>query len=148
MTTEIRRYSTDLKAGITTLGNNIQKGAGGLSTAFNKVTGFASALRSGNLPTGGESSNESRIIKASFTGATQKDWRVMLSLPKDQNFLSSPVLSPLIVAEALIFPYTPQISISHQASYQALEPVHNNYPFAAYENSKIDRITITADFYV
>lgn len=141
-------FATNLRSGVTTLGNSVQKIAGAGAGAFKSVAGFASLLRSGSLPKGGETSNQSRTVKASFTGAAQKDWRVMLSLPADENYLNSPVLAPLNEAKALIFPYTPQISVSHQANYQALEPVHNNYPFAAYENSKIDRITITGDFYV
>jgi hypothetical protein len=141
-------FATNIKTAATTLGKAASTVAGAGAGAFNKVAGFASALRSGSLPGGGEVANQSRTVKASFTGASERDWRVKLSLPRDDTYSKSPILQPLKEAGAVIFPYTPQINISHQASYQALEPVHNNYPFVAYENSKIDRITITGDFYV
>lgn len=141
-------FATNIRAGAGAVGRAASKVASAGAGAFNKVQGWASALRSGSLPRGGESNNESRTIRATFSGSGERDWRVMLSLPRDSIYENSPILQPLKEAGAVIFPYTPQINISHQASYQALEPVHNNYPFVAYENSKIDRITITADFYV
>ena len=47
-----------------------------------------------------------------------------------------------------VFPYTPTVLVSHSANYNAMQPLHTNYPYYAYENSRVDQITITADFFV
>ena len=33
-------------------------------------------------------------------------------------------------------------------SYNPMQPIHTNYPYYAYENSRVDQITITADMFV
>ena len=35
----------------------------------------------------------------------------------------------------MVFPYTPQIMMQHDAAYQPVTPVHSNYPYFAYQNS-------------
>ena len=37
--------------------------------------------------------------------------------------------------------------MSHAASYSAITPVHSNYPFFAYQNSQVDAMTLTGQFY-
>lgn len=74
------------------------------------------------------------------------DWRVRLSLPA--NFTSSPVLAPLNRTNGLVWPYTPQIYVTHSASYAPIKPIHSNYPFFAYQNSQVDQFSITGDFTV
>lgn len=77
------------------------------------------------------------------------DWRVKLSLPTNNPaYKSSPILAPLVRAgDQLIFPFTPQVNVTHTASYNSLDTIHNNYAFLAYERSRVEQITITADFY-
>lgn len=104
------------------------------------VSAFKSVLPKGGVPAKGKSAT------ADFSAGAQRDWRVKLSLPTGA-FASSDLLKPLVETNGLVFPYTPQISISHQAQYQVTSAVHNNYPFLSYENSKVDQITITGDFY-
>lgn len=83
--------------------------------------------------------------KATVSGAND-DWRVRLSLPPD--FLTNTVLKPLVETNnSLIFPYTPTILIQHTANYDAMHPIHSNYPFPAYQNSQIEDIVITGDFF-
>ncbi len=74
-----------------------------------------------------------------------RDWRVKLSLPKD--FENSPIISPLINTGGMMFPYTPTIILSHSANYNQVAPIHNNYPFFAYQNSQVDQLVITGQFY-
>jgi hypothetical protein len=76
------------------------------------------------------------------------DWRVKLSLPpgfvgKD----AGTIFDPLIETNGLVFPYTPTILVQHTANYDALQPVHSNYPFPQYQNSQIEDIVITGDFF-
>lgn len=80
------------------------------------------------------------------------DWRVSLSLPENIKTImmgSKTLLDPLITTNyRLVFPYTPTVLVGHSAQWNPMQPVHTNYPFYAYENSRVDQMTITADFYV
>ena len=66
------------------------------------------------------------------------DWRVRLSIPP--SFASSSILSPLIRTNGLIWPYTPQIYVTHSAAYTPIKPIHSNYPFFAYQNERFQLI--------
>ena len=81
-----------------------------------------------------------------------KDWRVSLTVPESIKKLVSPagsLLDPLGRTDwKMVFPYTPTIYVSHQASYNPLQPVHTNYPYYAYENSRVGQMTITGEFFV
>lgn len=82
---------------------------------------------------------------------SQKDWRLRLSLPKtfkDVTETDSDLLAPLLKTSGLVFPYTPTVLVSQSANYQSIQPVHTNYPYYSYQNSQVDQMTITADFYV
>lgn len=108
-------------------------------------TGFGKALRAINLLPGAQPRGIS-FEEGSWGSNTQNDWRVRLSLP--QNFKGSPLLQPLMETNGLVFPYTPQILIQHSANYNALSPVHSNYPYQIYQNSQVDAFNITGDFYI
>ena len=47
----------------------------------------------------------------------------------------------------MIFPFNPTVLLSHSANYSQIQPTHTNYPYNAYENSQVDAITITGEFY-
>ena len=74
-----------------------------------------------------------------------RDWRVKLSLPK--KFAESEIMKPLVNTGGMMFPYTPTIILSHSANYNQVAPIHNNYPFFAYQNSQVDQLVITGQFY-
>lgn len=82
--------------------------------------------------------------KATVAGSGD-DWRVRLSLPS--TFASDTVLKPLVETNGLVFPYTPTILIQHTANYDSMQPTHSNYPFHNYQNSQIEDIVITGDFF-
>ena len=110
---------------------------------FVQATGFGKALRSfGLLPDAEPSGFE---FTSATSGDANPDWRVKLSLPK--NFGGS-MLAPLAETDGLVWPYTPQIYITHSANYTPIQPVHSNYPFFAYQNSRVDAFSIVGDFYV
>jgi hypothetical protein len=48
----------------------------------------------------------------------------------------------------VIFPYTPQVSITHSAKYSEQELTHSNYKNYFYNYSEVSAITITGDFTV
>jgi hypothetical protein len=97
------------------------------------------------------------------------DLRVKLRVPADYlkgpsagpgaglNLVNSPLtnaFSPssgvgtgaLAQVGGILFPYTPQISISNQATYQQNKVMHSNYPFYNYQNSSVGPISITGKF--
>jgi len=105
-------------------------------------------LRSVNLLPGAERP-EGSFTEATWETSNLKDWRVRLSLPPSSVFNDSVLLAPLReTGNAMVFPYTPAVYITHSANYNALSPTHSNYPFYIYENSQVDQFTITGDFTV
>lgn len=104
------------------------------------------------------------------------DWRVRISLaPNSKYFYNDPsnsLLSPL-VGEAgggsdsgiggainnifgiggakrvgVVFPYTPQVQVQHNANYSAQKLVHNNYTQYFYDNSEVQAINVQGEFTV
>jgi hypothetical protein len=104
------------------------------------------------------------------------DWRVRISLAPNSNYFyndsNNNLLRPLItevgagsdnaVAGAItnifsggggrrvgvVFPYTPQIQVSHAATYSPQKLTHNNYVQYYYDHSEVQEISISADFTV
>lgn len=72
------------------------------------------------------------------------DWRVSLSVPSQLQ--GSNIFAPFAELGKLIFPFNPTILLGSTANYSAVQPVHTNHPFYAYENSQVDQITITGEF--
>ena len=108
---------------------------------------LASQWRSSGIPDGAEANYDFITVAAQFSEpAPEKDWRVRISCPLVTN--SSQVMSPLGATNGMIFPYLPQITISHSANYQQMDIAHMNYPFYAYKNSQVDEIQITGKFTV
>ena len=134
-------------AGIAGIANTV----GGISRALSNVSNPAqaiSALRSINLPPGGE---RAPVASASaFIGnndASQYDWRVKINIPA--FFLVGDVLAPLAMSDAaLVFPYTPTITLSGSALYDEQAITHQNYNFIYFQNSKSEQIQIIAPFNV
>jgi len=107
--------------------------------------GLGKALRSVNLlPDAMPKSID--FVDGNWNSNNNGDWRVRLSIP--DTFKGSPLLQRLAETNGLVFPYTPDVTISHSASYNPLRPVHSNYPFQVYSGSQVDSIQIAGDFTV
>tara|TARA_X000000368_G_scaffold265732_1_gene210389 strand:- start:2220 stop:3143 length:924 start_codon:yes stop_codon:yes gene_type:complete len=117
---------------------------------FIDSTGFGKHLRSKNIPKNGEAMpGEIDVNKhATFKKTVEQDWRVKLSVPNIEPFTSSPMLKELKTTGGLVFPYTPTIIVAHSANYNTIAPTHTNYPYFAYQNSQVDQLVITGDFFV
>ena len=121
-------------------------------TGLGKVYGtdpnlLASTIRSQSIPNGAEANYDVLTVTAQFSEpAPNKDWRVRINCPLIIG--SSQVMAPLISTDGMIFPYLPQITMSHSANYQQMDIAHINYPFFAYKNSQVDEIQITGKFTV
>lgn len=135
----------------------VNTAAGTVVGAANEITSFLNPgmarLRAAGLNPGG-----GRILGEALGGANvnysntitkdiTKDWRVRVS-STSQALPYSGVMSPLGLTQGVIFPYTPQITVTHQANYTPQKFTHSNYPAYSYENSEVQNIQITADFTV
>lgn len=77
-----------------------------------------------------------------------KDLRAILRVPP--NYITS-VTDPGKVLKdfgGIIFPYTPQISMEHSATYNGINPLHSNYTQYFYKNSAVSAINVTGKFTV
>jgi hypothetical protein len=79
--------------------------------------------------------------------AVADDWRVKLDLGKNnQTFYKSPLLSPLAETKGVVFPYVPQLAVTHNANYIPTAITHANFAHYTYSNSDIAAINIQGDF--
>jgi hypothetical protein len=135
----VDNFTSDLEGKAKSFGNNLVNNA-----LQNALGGGAASVLQALL--GGPSSQPSlsNAVEAKVKGAPN-DWRVRLSIPSTMD--KTGILRPLDDTNGLVFPYTPTILIQHSANYDAMQPTHSNYPFPAYQNSQIDDIVITGDFF-
>ena len=148
-----------LKSGLA-LGQNLGKTLDLIGGNVGKSVRQFNSLLKGSVPT--LVKQNTKATSSSATGVKQpKDWRVSISVPpRIARYMSEGadesndgraygLLAPLADSgNKMVFPYTPTILTSHNSSYNAMQPVHTNYPYYAYENSRVDQMTITGDFYV
>lgn len=125
------------------------------SSSRSNATGYfadssSARLAAAGLPAGGRTPSSAGFNQASVNfssgsqgGTAGKDWRIKISCPA----LGYPgVQEPLQATNGVVFPYTPQITVVHQANYSAQRFTHSNYPHYAYESSEVQNIQITGDF--
>ena len=126
---------------------NTSKGTPEGAQRFMDEMGIGKELRSKNIPKDGLAGFPKSSATASFKKAVEQDWRVKLSIPTIEPFSSAELLNPLKVTNGLVFPYTPTIIVAHSANYNTMAPTHTNYPYFAYQNSQVDQLVITGDFF-
>jgi hypothetical protein len=79
--------------------------------------------------------------------STPKDLRVKISDPSGRISRSGGALAPLERTDfKVVFPYTPEINLSHTANYSSQNPTHSNYEYLFYQNSTVSEISISATF--
>ena len=135
----------------------VNTAAGTVVGAANRLTSFLNPgmarLKSAGLNPGGGRTAGGLLDRANvnfsntITKDVTKDWRVRVS-SNSEALPYSGVMSPLGLTQGVIFPYTPQITVTHQANYTPQKFTHSNYPAYSYENSEVQSIQITADFTV
>ena len=135
----VKNFTSDIENKASKFGNNLVNNA-----LDNALGGGAASILKSLL--GGPSSNPTlKTETAAQPPGTSSDWRVRLSIPSTMP--KDGILKPLDATDGLVFPYTPTILIQHSANYDAMHPTHSNYPFPQYQNSQIDDIVITGDFF-
>lgn len=131
-------------------------------TAFDLLNPANARRAISGLGTGGFNGASKIIPNIGFNGgvgrgasaAGEDDWRVRLSLAdnatifyKDTSTQNS-IMAPLIETNGVIWPYTPTISVTHQANYTSAALTHSNYSAQFYNNSDVSDITISGEFTV
>lgn len=117
-------------------------------TGFSMGSKSSARLNLANLPLGGILGNTGRtptqpqVISGDAAG--ESDWRVKLSLPPAATgfYKESPIMAPLAATNGLCFPVTPTIILQQSANYVPQEVTHANYPYYAYNNSRVDAMSI------
>ena len=127
------------------IGNGIKQAAEDVFSSG--AGGFMSLLRGKGIPFDGLFNGGSGFSSASWIRSDDDDWRVKLSMPSGMS-LDGILQAKLNATNGMIFPYTPQIIISHSASYSQIKPTHSNYPFPIYQNSQPDNLQLVGDFFV
>lgn len=83
----------------------------------------------------------------------EDDWRVRISLSRKLGVFYNDaklntLMAPLKKTDGVVFPYTPNITVTHAAQYNATSPTHSNYAQLFYNNSEVQDITIDGEFTV
>lgn len=100
----------------------------------------------------GGSNKSSAGTNVMFKGGqgSATDWKVRISVSPESGIFyhhgDAGILAPLRESNGVIFPYTPNISVSYQANYYPQRFTHSNYNHMAYENSEVQVININAEF--
>jgi len=128
-------------------GGNLAGGLSDLASGISKSAGILNDIlslkRGANLPAGADLFQASGpAIKVQPNA--KNDWRVKINT--NWAIFNSALFKRLEETGGVVFPFTPQITFSTSASYNEIEPTHSNYPFNAYQNSKIEDIQINANF--
>tara|TARA_B110000977_G_scaffold164485_1_gene211062 strand:- start:6863 stop:7723 length:861 start_codon:yes stop_codon:yes gene_type:complete len=134
--------------------NTINQKLGGLgplgklaANFVNDTGGFGSSINNRSI--------SRAIISSNNTVTDPDDWRVSISVPeiiRNEGDILAPLRDEKInpaygTGNKMIFPFNPTVLLSHSANYSQVQPTHTNYAFNAYENSQVDAITITGEFY-
>ena len=84
--------------------------------------------------------------------AIDEDWRVRVSLATNSTIFykskNPGIQAPLLNTSGVVFPYTPSITVQHNATYGMTKLTHSNYASYFYEGSDVSAITIASDFTV
>jgi len=113
---------------------------GGLSSLFNR-----SAAPGINIITdsGPDTSSSDPV------NPIKKDWRIRVGLLDWSPFAGNKMFAPLLnKTNGVVFPYTPSVSVTHNARYAEQALTHSNYKNYFYEGSDVAAITISGDFTV
>lgn len=117
------------------------------SIASSIVASSINRLANNNLPIGADYS-QVPVDTYSFNSTLDpsEDNRVIITDPTGMFISRSPITAPLSDTGGVLFPYTPQINISHKANYESEPLVHSNYEHLYYRNSTVESIGITGAF--
>lgn len=100
----------------------------------------------------GPATTEVKFFNGDSSEPIPQDWKVKITLSDTNPYsfladgIPETILYPLLSVNGVIFPYTPQITVSHQSNYSPQKFIHGNYNHMSYENSEVAAITISGEF--
>lgn len=107
----------------------------------------AGRLSASGLTSGAIVKRSTRDTSVSRFPSSSKDLRVKISDPSRRISQAGGALAPLRQTDyKVVFPFTPEISISHSANYTPSSPTHSNYEYLFYQNSTVSEISINGTF--
>jgi hypothetical protein len=125
--------------------------AGLLSGGANSSATRDSTATKAGFAAGGGGTNLGLGISSGQVNLSE-DWRVAISLPSFADYFwrngQDSIMSPLVTTDGVIFPYTPNITVTHNARYGETKLTHSNYSAFFYEGSEVQAITISGEFTV
>lgn len=125
------------------LAGGLMAAAGSVSKAAGVLTNFLSMVRGAGLPAGAELfQQQGQAIQ--LQPSAKNDWRVRINA--QWTLFDSPLFKLLENTGGVVWPYTPNITVSTKANYTTIDTVHSNYPFNAYKSSVVEDIQISGDF--
>lgn len=139
----------------TSVGDALNK-AGNQSTTLGKALNVLDPSNNrlalaGLLKGGTKRNSDTNSPNVSFA-VDNTDWRIKISIANGTDYFynsTNPgIMAPLRDTDGVIFPYTPQISVTHAARYGSQNLTHSNYTNYFYEGSEVQAINITGDFSV
>lgn len=111
----------------------------------------------GQINTAGSANPNPTVTVVGAPPYVYNDWRVKVGLASGSQLFyknSGPtqsqnqIMGPLAETDGVIFPYVPQVTISHLAQYNSQPLTHSNYAMQFYQNSEVSDITISGEFTV
>lgn len=154
-------YNTSNFAGDGTNQNALYSPATGTGSAGSASSSGSRLANSGLAPgaNGLLTDIAGSVFNVNFNGTDgstinpEYDWRVRISMARPTadlfyNRTDNPILGPLRETSGVIFPYTPTLSITHNAKYGSTPLTHSNYSSYFYEGSEVSAINISGEFTV
>jgi hypothetical protein len=141
--------------------SNFSPNNGNQTTSPGSVDPAASRQQVSGLSFGGAalpaSSTQSPNVQFGKTDESGNDWRVRISINPNSKILywdptatgNVPgLLAPLRHTDGFIFPYVPNVTVTHTANYSSMNLTHSNYAQYFYESSSVASISISGNFTV
>lgn len=136
---QIRRLESALEQANTVV-DNARTITSVVDSAANRLS--ASGLTNGAVVQ--KSSSQTTVSKFPSAG---RDLRVKISDPSRRISALGGALEPLKQTDyKVVFPFTPEITVSHNANYTPNNPTHSNYDYLFYQNSTVSEININGVF--
>ena len=91
------------------------------------------------------------VIKASAAKGVIQDWRASLTWNDSSDFIDTPIFDKLPSMgldkhPAIIWPFTPQVSINYTANYESIQTQQTNVATPAYTHSNVSDISVSGEF--
>jgi hypothetical protein len=143
--------STFIQDVVSTVAAPISAGAKVLSPLLDPIT---NRLQQSGLLGGGRSrktaSAGTEVVFRDAQGQVDRDWKVRISVGESSGIFyqerDSGILAPLAHSRGVIFPYTPEITVTYQSNYNPQKFTHSNYAQYSYDQSEVQAIQISGDF--